>query len=386
MNNNTSIQTPKLFFLPLLSLLFICMNLTACGKEEEHNTQRDIARPVKIMTISNDAQELTERYPGTVRASQRVDLGFQVPGTLIMLPVTEGQEVKTGDLLARVDPKDYEAALRNAEGRLGEAQASLDLAEAEYARVLRIREQDPGAVSGSMIDEKREGVNSAKATLFSFQAGVDAANLQLSYTYLHAPFSGFVARRYVDNFQEVQAKEPIVSLDNLSQVEILVDVPETAVFKSGSKGSPAKTYAEFAPAPGKRFPLTLKEFATRADPVTQTYRATLQMERPDDMIILPGMTAIVVGIVPAKSEVKGFIIPAIAVFADPSGAPQVWIVNKDTMTVSKRAITTGEITGTQNIQVTEGLNPGEKIAVSAVAQLQEGTKVRDLSTVEGYNE
>ena len=368
-------------------LIVLCLNIVfcSCGKKDDQDTQREIARPVKILTISESAEELTERYPGTVRAAQRVDLAFQVPGTLIKLPVTEGQEVKEGDLLARLDPQDFETNLRNAQGQLGEAQATLDLAKAEYARVLRIREQDPGAVSGSMIDEKREGVNRAAASLTSYQAAVDAAKIQLSYTYLHAPFAGFIARRYADNYQEVQAKEPIVSLDDLSHVEILVDVPETAVFRSASRGSPAKMYAEFAAAPGKRFPLTLKEFATRADPVTQTYRATLQMERPEEMVILPGMTAIVVGVAPAKGQETGFIIPAVAVFADQSGTPHVWVIDSGTMIVSKRKISTGDITGTQNIQVTAGLNPDEKIAVSAVTQLQEGMKVRDLSTVEGYN-
>jgi RND family efflux transporter MFP subunit len=371
---------------PLLAVLFVSIAVCSCGKKEEQGAQRDVARPVKILTVSQSAKELRQTYPGTVRASQRVDLAFQVPGTLLELPVTEGQEVKAGDLLARLDPKDFKTNLRNAQGQLGKAEANRDLAQAEYARVLRIREQDPGAVSGSMVDQKREGVNRAEAEIASLQAAVDAAQDQLSYTYLKAPFAGFVATRHVDNYQEVQAKEAIVSLDDISHVEILVDVPETAVFRSRPRGSHLQIFAEFAAAPGKRFPLTLKEFATRADPVTQTYRVTLQMTRPEDMMILPGMTAIVVGVSAREEERAGFIIPAIAVFADEAGESHVWVVDSDTMTVSKRKVTTGEITGTESVQILDGLDPGERIAVSAITQLQEGIKVRDLATVEGYRQ
>jgi multidrug efflux system membrane fusion protein len=313
-----------------------------------------------------------------------VDLAFQVGGPLIELPVEEGQEVKKGQLLARIDPKDFQTNLRNAEGQLGKATAALQLAQTEYDRVVRIREKDAGAVSQAMVDRRREGVNKAEADIQSLKAAVDAAKDQLSYTYLRAPFSGVISKRYVDNYQEVRAKQPIVSLDDISSLEILVDVPEI-VMASVREGGPVRAVAEFAAAPGKEFPLTMKEYATRADPRTQTYQVTLEMARPKGINILPGMTATVHGSASVEERGNdGFVIPAIAVFADEAGISHVWVVDKETMKVQKRKVKTGDLTGTAGIQILEGIGSGERIAITGVAQLREGMQVRDLGELEGY--
>ena len=363
-----------------LLLVFV----TSCGKKEEKVPEKKVVRPVKIMTIMSSEEAFKRKFPGKVRASKRVELAFQVGGPLIKLPIEEGQNVKRRQLLARIDPRDFQTNLRNAEGGLGKVKAALQLAQTEYERVVRIRKKDPGAVSQAMVDRRREAVNKAQADIQSLQASVDAAKDQLSYTYLRAPFSGVISRRYVDNYQEVRAKQPIVSLDDISSLEILVDVPEI-VMASVRKSGPTKVVAEFAAAPGRQFPLTIKEYATRADPRTQTYQVTLQMPRPKGINILPGMTATVHGSPPV--EQKGddrFVVPAIAVFADEAGTSHVWVVDKDAMKVNKRKVTTGDLTGTDSIQILEGLQSGEKIAITGVAQLREGMQVRDLSELEGY--
>jgi RND family efflux transporter MFP subunit len=363
-----------------LLLVFV----TSCGKKEEKVPEKKVVRPVKIMTIMSSEEAFKRKFPGKVRAAKRVELAFQVGGPLIELPIEEGQNVKRRQLLARVDPKDFQTDLRNAEGGLGKVKAALQLAQTEYERVVRIRKKDPGAVSQAMVDRRREAVNKAQADIQSLQAAVDAAKDQLSYTYLRAPFSGVISRRYVDNYQEVRAKQPIVSLDDISYLEILVDVPEI-VMASVREGGPVKAVAEFAAAPGRQFPLTIKEYATRADPRTQTYQVTLQMPRPKGINILPGMTATVHGSPPVKERsADQFVIPAIAVFADEAGISHVWVVDKDAMKVNKRKVTTGDLTGTDSIQILEGLESGEKIAITGVAQLREGMQVRDLSELEGY--
>lgn len=358
--------------------------LASCGKKEEQKVTREVVRPVKIMTVMSSEEAFKRKFPGRVRAAKRVDLAFQVGGPLMELPVDEGQEVKKGKLLARIDPKDFQTNLRNAEGQLAKAKAALQLAQTEYDRVVRIREKDPGAVSQAMVDRRREAVNKAQADLKSLEASVDAAKDQLSYTYLRAPFSGVISRRYVDNYQEVRAKQPIVSLDDISSLEILVDVPEIVMASVRERG-PARVVAEFAAAPGKQFPLSLKEYATRADPRTQTYQVTLEMPRPKGVNILPGMTATVLGSPPTEERGDDrFAIPAIAVFADEAGVSHVWVVDKESMKVQKRKVKTGDLTGTDSIQILEGLQSGERIAITGVAQLREEMQVRDLSELEGY--
>ena len=360
-----------------VSMLFF---ITACGKKEEAVTE-EVIRPVKTATVAAGADISGITLPGKVRASQRVELAFkEVGGRLIELPIAgrEGQPVKEGDLLARIDPRDFQTNLRNVQGRLNEAIASLDLAKAEYDRVKRIQAQDPGAISGADIDRKREAVNAMQGRIKSLRAEVAAARDKLSDTYLKAPFAGLIAKRYVDNFQDVKPKQPILALEDISSVEILIDVAESVMAIERSGGEEGLTsVAEFPTIRGKQFPLELKEYATTADPATQTYQVVLQMPQPEGVSILPGMTATVtVSRGQSTATEKPVIIPAIAVLAEPDGKSFVWIVDNKEMTVRKQEVKVGMISGSENIDVTEGLEGGETIAVAGILQLQEGMKVR----------
>ncbi len=409
--------------------------MMACGKEEKTTETQEVARPIKLMVVSPDQAEQKRSFPGRVRASRRVDLAFQVSGPLVELPVEEGQPVKKGHVVARIDPRDFEVQVKNDEGRLANSQAQLKamrqarpedirrleanlkkaeaaakLGQAEYERIERIKQADPGAVSQGMIDravEKKEraeaelltakedlriGTTGARpediqakaAEIKSLAAALDAAKLQLSYTQLRAPFDGVISRRYVDNFQEVRAKEPIASLDDITSIEVLVDVPELVVARL-KKGGSGRIVAEFPAAPGRHYQLKVKEFATRADPKTQTYQVVLEMPQPEDIRVLPGMTATVTGTTSAEeTNQEMLVVPAIAVTADASGKPCVWIVDKETMKVQPRAVKTGDLTGTESIVIVEGLKPGETIAVSGVSRLREGMQVSDLSKMEGF--
>ena len=351
-----------------------------CGKKEEA-APPEVIRPVKAMKVTAGADFDGLTLPGRVRAAQRVELAFkEVSGRLIELPIAgrEGQEVSEDELLARIDPRDFKTNLRNVQGRLKEAIASLDLANAQYERVKRIQKQDPGAISGAEIDRRREAVNMMEGRIKSLRAEVAAARDQLSYTYLNAPFAGLIAKRYVDNFQDVKPKQPILALEDISHVEILIDVAENvmAIERSGNRDA-LSSVAEFPTAPGKKFPLELKEYATRADDATQTYQVVLKMPQPEDISILPGMTATVTISLGRTAEIDRLVvIPAIAVLAEPDGRSFVWIVDTEAMTVKKQEVKVGMISGSENIDVTDGLKGGETIAVAGILKLQDGMKVR----------
>ena len=360
--------------------------LAACGKEKEEKAAKEVVRPVKMMTVTSSADAVQLKFPGMVRAAKRADLAFQVGGTLRQFPVDEGQLVKEGQLIGQLDQRDFKNALRNAQGQLEKAKAAQESAQSEYHRILRIQKQDPGAASESMVVLRREALDSSMAEIDSAQAAVDTARDQLGYTTLRAPFGGVVSKRYVDNYQEIRAKEPIVSLDDVSSVEILVDLPELLVakFTEGSE-TQVQVVAEFAAAPGKQYPLTVKERAKRADPKTQTYQVVFQMPQPHDINVLPGMTATVTGSARMREETKEvFIVPDIAVVADATGNPNVWVVDKESLKVHPRPVRTGELTGTDSIEIIDGLKSGETIAISGVSRLREGMQVSDLSKMEGY--
>ena len=361
-------------------LAVLTLILAACSKKAEE-APAEVIRPVKTMTVAADTNISGLNFPGTVRASQRVELAFQiVGGRLIELPIEgkEGQAVKKDELLARIDPKDFETNLRNVQGRLEEAVASLDLAKSEYARVKKIQDQDPGAVSGADIDRKREAVNAMEGRIRSLRAEVEAAKDQLNYTYLKAPFAGLIAQRFVDNFQDVKPKQPILALEDISQVELLVNVPENVIaLTKSAKGEDIKAVVQYPTAPGKQFPLQLKEYATKSDPATQTYQVVLQMPQPEDINIFPGMSAsVTLSLGSSAAPDKQVLIPAIAVVAKPDGTSYVWVVDPKEMMVHSQNVNVGAVTGSKDVQILGGLKGGETIVVAGVLKLQEGMKVR----------
>ncbi len=201
------------------------------------------------------------------------------------------------------------------------------------------------------------------------------AKADLDDTELKAPFTGLVGETYVENFQYVQEKEPVISLLDMTAVEIDVDVPEEVILNK--KLDQAETvFATFTTLDGRKFPLYLKEFCTQADEVTQTYRVTFIMKQPKDLRILQGMTAEVHINVPEPGQKGRVIVPSKAVAADAEGKSYVWKVDEKSLVVKKQPVRTGQITGEKSIEILEGLDIGERIAAAGIHLLHENMKIK----------
>jgi len=336
------------------------MVFSACGKKEEP-VKEEVVRPVKTMVIKSGLGPGVHKFAGVVRGSRRSELSFKVSGPLVELPVEEGQQVKKGQLIARILPRDFENAVKEAQARAVEA-------ENQYKRYRELYAKKQ--VSKADFDRYRAARDVARAQL------EDARNA-LKDTRLKAPFDGVIAKRYVENYQKVQAKQPIVFLHDINQIEILVDVPELIIAELRENKELTKAWAEFQAAPGKKYPLKMKEFSTKADPATQTYQVVLTMDQPKEANILPGMTCTVVSELSGNAKTAaGIKIPAIAVLNDADGKSYVWVLDKKKMTVHKTVVKVGPLTGSEDIVVTEGLKGGETIVTAGITQLREGMKVR----------
>jgi multidrug efflux system membrane fusion protein len=337
---------------------------TGCGETAAPELPA-VVRPVKT-TVVGGVQSAVLSFPGTTQASDRSVLSFRVAGPLIELPVNEGDPVEKGDLLARIDTVDFEI-------KVAEARAAYQKAVADYDRFNRLYERE--AVPLADVELHRAMRDVAEAQLRQ-------AEVNLGYTWLRAPYGGWVGRKFVENFESVLAREKILTLQNLSLVEIVVNVPENIMAQVGSDRNP-EIVARFATAPGREFPLTFRESTAEADVETQTFQVTLSMPQPDVISVLPGMTAQVLLRTTASAEeaaagVVGFAIPALAVFADEQSRAQVWVVETAGMTVHRRPVEIGEPTGSREVWVLSGLEAGETIAVTAVQELVEGNEIRYL--------
>jgi RND family efflux transporter MFP subunit len=305
-------------------------------------------------------------FPGIVEAGRRLVMSFRVPGRLIELPVKEGEKVQKGQLIGRLDPTNFKIAVE-------EARAAFTKAEADLDRYRKLYEKD--AVPIADLDLRVSQRDIAQARLADARSNLD-------YTNLRAPFSGQIGSRYMENFMDVQAQEPIADLNDISSVDIKIDASENLIspLKRFDKRVKIETYAEFDAAPGERFPMQFKEVSARADAATQTFEVTFTMPQPEQITLLPGMTAAVkLSILLAENaqlETQSTTIPAIAVLADDQSNTYVWVVEKDKMTVHKKNVQAAELKGSDQIVITEGLTGGEHIVVAGMMKLKEGMQVR----------
>jgi len=367
------------YFITFFVLFLALFSFMGC---QEEVAQKEVIRPVRAIQVSDPSDFAKRWFPGQAKATQEVDLAFRVSGPLITFPVDVGDEVRKGQELARIDPRDFEVELRNAEGQLAKAKSELGRAESDYERLVRIRKQDKGAVSQSRVDRDRQKVESAKADIGSFTAAVDSAEDKLRYTYLKAPFDGIVTSTYVENFENVRPRQPIVRLIDHSQIEMIVNIPENLIYQADYLKAAGKAMGvRFDPFPDRKIEAEIKEIGKEASKTTRTYPITLIMDQPEDIKILPGMAgkATRVAAAPEKESPAGIVIPETALFSpDDTNNSFVWVIDEASKTVSKREVKTGELLDT-GISIEDGLKPGEWIATAGVHYLKDGQQVSILS-------
>lgn len=363
-----------------LKITLLCLGLSglsACG-DEQRELPPPASRPVKIFTVEGGTSEAIRSFPGRVDATQRAELAFRVGGQLQELLIKEGDLVQEGQVLARLDPTDYKIVMED-------RQASFDNAARNFERGKEL------IVDGniSRLDYDRMEANYRTAS-----AALTAAEQDLEYTVLTAPFTGRIARRQVENFEEVLARQTVIWLQNIEELDIIIDLPESVVrsvrgqvrsegdIRSGETVGTVLAYAQFEGRSDEHFPLRPKEIATKADDQTQTFRATFTMDAPLDFPALPGMTANVImdlTAVVTKDAVKW--VPARAVQADSGMEPRVWVLDGESMTVSSRPVEVGRMSG-RSIQVFSGLEGGEEIVSVGAPYLAEGMRVTRMKLTE----
>lgn len=351
----------------LLGLVFIIGGIGAVffvdwdkGEQEEAAP----VRPLKMFRVGEPLSNPIRKYPGSITAIEKVTLAFQVDGPLIELPIRKGQDVKKGDLLARIDPRDFE-------NRLAAAKAEREQAFTQLQRVTRASQS--GAVS-------QTDLTNAQAAYEQAQANLEIAKKALEDTRLPAPFDGVIANIFVDNYENVQAKQEIVTIQKSSTLLIVVNVPEERIVRIRKGAATNRFTAVFDSLPDREFDVQVYEYALEADPATQTYLITFSMPAPEDVTLLPGMTATIWEHSPVSEQGKIILVPIDAVPVDEKGQYYVWKVRKendDVFSVIRQHVEVGTVEG-DSIQILSGLAEGEMIAANGAHTLQEGQKVREF--------
>jgi RND family efflux transporter MFP subunit len=339
-------------------VLVLLFALAACERPPPPVADQS-SRPAKLFRVTAQPDTLQYEFVGRVEASQTVDVSFEVAGEVLDLPIRQGQTLRAGDLVAALDPLNFDLAVQ-------EAAVQLRLAEQDLARkeaLLRDR-----SISQSVVDEARAQFELGEIRLAQARKRQTDARIT-------APFAAYVTRRYVDNRTKVRDGDPIARLMDLNELKVVVSVPEelmaTATVNGGLAGS-----ARFDFLPGEAFPLQYLDNAGEANPVAQTYDVAFTMARPAGWNILPGMTA-AVRLQQSHGPAARVHVPASALQSDAAGAFFVWVFDPETSSVSRRTVVAGAPLP-QGIAIESGLEDGELIVAAGASQLQPNMRIHAL--------
>ena len=339
-----------------IGLLFI----TACDSDDTAQIREPAVRPAKLITISTASDLQTTRYPAVVDAGRFGELSFQVGGLIQDVSVAEAQVVKAGDVIAQLDQRDYQS-------QVASARSQFQNAEEEYKRAVRLAQED--AIARSVLEQRESQRDIAKAQL-------DTAEKALEDTVLRAPFAGVIAQVPVREQEIVSAGQLVAALIDVASLEVTVDVPARAVAES-QEVEDRGAFVILEAAPDSRIVATFEEASLLADTASQTYKVTFTFEPPENLVILPGMNATLELSTARRSDsttANRKSVPLTAITSD-GVSSYVWVVDEESMIVSRREVTVAEGIGEFAI-VTEGLYPGDTIVTAGASFLSEGMQVR----------
>ena len=353
--NKTALVSFKMSIMAA-NLVMLTLVLAGCDNAAVESVAAPIIKPALTEIVAAQANDSLS-FNGVVRAAERADLAFRVGGRLIDIQVQEGDQVKKGQVLASLDPRDASTALASAELELNNNQI-------EYARAKAIFEKTQ-AISKSDLDTITTRYNLAKNR-------VAEAKRQLEYTKLYAPFDGVIGRKLVDNHVQIQANAAVFTLHDLSDLEVVINIPHK-VMLSGLNNTQAS--AELSAIPQQLFSLVLRTFATQADPISQTYPVVLGFADLKGFRVLPGMAVKVVPEdVQLNQSVTSVTVPLTALVPDNQGKQFVWLVDKDNK-AQQRYVEVGELSNNR-IVITRHLALGERVIIAGVASVKAGMQVR----------
>ncbi|MFU8785047.1 efflux RND transporter periplasmic adaptor subunit [Aliidiomarina sp.] len=341
--------------------------LSACS-EPQTDVAEPPLRPVKLITVGSEQASDIRRFPAVVAATQTADLTFRVGGELVEIPWRPGHEVAKDDLIAALDPTDYQLTAE-------QARARAELAQAQYDRIAQLANEN--IIPRSQFDE-------AKAELQVARANLNTAETNLSYTRLHAPFAGVIANLHVDLHENVGPQQPVITLHVDDMVDVSIQVPEQ-LFAQVRRDLTYQPDIIFESLPGQTFAGQVREWDRIADPATNTYRVVFTLPKPETGNILPGMSATVLidRSLVLPDSTGAVQIPVSAVFTPPhtelaSNVRMVWVYQPaagNQGSLSARQVTVGSASSS-SITILDGLQFGEHIVIAGVHQLTEGQAVR----------
>jgi multidrug efflux system membrane fusion protein len=329
------------------------------------------AVPVMVATAVQKAVPIQIRAVGNVEAYTTVSVKSQVTGVLMHAHFKEGQDVKKGQLLFTIDPRPFEAALKQAEANLARDSAQLRNLREQVRRYAELVEKQ--YVSREQYDQIKTNADAAEAVVEADKAAVENAKVQLSYCYIYSPVNGRVGSLLVNegNLVRVNDGTPLVVINQITPINVTFSVPEQhlADLKRRMASGKLSVEARFQSDEGRAEKGTLTFVDNAVDRPTGTIKLKAEFTNGERRL-WPGQFVNVA--LTLSTQENAVVVPSEAVQVGPDGQ-QLFIV-KEGGRVEVRPVAVGQTQGGESV-IAKGLEAGEVVVREGQFLLGQGSRV-----------
>ena len=347
-------------------LLFACISLSffTLGCQREKVVKKS-PQYVKTTVAESTGEESLISYPGKTKAADVVSSSFKVSGTLSKIYVKEGDHVRKGQLIAELDPHDYEVQLRATEAEYAQVKADAERVISMY---------NEGTATASNYDKARYGLQQIEEKLVHHRD-------ELKYCKLYSPIDGYVQSKNHDVGENVGSGMSVLSLFSSSNIEIEIFIPGSDYSR---RSEMIRAICTFDVMPDNIYSLDISRMSKEAN-ASQLYMVRLCFKPGADIKrITPGMSTMVyVSYVKAIS--KGTVLIPSSCILHSKGKSIVYVYDKSSSVVKPRLVQTGNLDTRGNIEVTSGLDAGETVVSAGVRFLKPGQRVKEADKTSSSN-
>ena len=344
---------------------FLALSLFACSQPPPPPIET--IRSVRTITVSERASGKLRRFSGVVEAASTSSLSFEVPGNVREVLVEVGERISQGQVLARLDTRDFTLNVEAAQANMGQAEVNLADAEREYARLQSFVARDPGFVSRQAMDQARVNVDAAVQQVSYTRTRLGMAERDLQRTDLLAPFDGVTDLRLVAPGDRVTPEIGLVSIAAVDRLQLIFAVQEMGVALARTG---AVIHARVVAWPGERFRGEVFFVSPNVDPATRRLVLKAWVENPDHRL-KPGMFANV-DIEISRKE-NAVVVPETALVYDRNGT-YVWRLTEES-TAEKIPVDIG-LRKDGQVEILRGVGAGDQVVSAGTHKVMAGKELR----------
>ncbi len=325
-------------------------------------------RPVKTIVAADYGAGKQWTFAGTAEDALETDLSFRVGGKIVDFPGDQiGRRFAKDEIIAELDPADYELELRRAAANLEQIRANHVRAKADLRRNSQLFKRS--VISQSELDEIQADFKSFDAQLRASEKQLDIADKRLGYTTLRAPFDGWIGSVEAQIHQNVKSGQTVVAFNAGRRMKMYIAVPDTLIsrVKDGDD-----VEVRFDALPGRVMKGKVMEVSVDVDEGS-AYPVKVYLDNAENLV-RSGMTGNVRFLGKADDGRRVFL-PPVAVVGGAGGNRSVWVVDPGTSTVVNKQVKVGGLSK-WGLEIIDGVRPGDRVVVRGVHNLKQGLKVR----------